>query len=320
MSGDRRRRTGIEPARDRCGLSPVLKTGGPTRRPDASKSGWQQRRYPRSHSQISAGDWRFLQVFGNHSAGIYALMIMPERSFGRTVRYRRTKLGLSQAKLAELVGRSTPTIRSWERDKSRPNDPQVIATLSAILGIDERQLFDKAEVEFSANVETSPTVEQALATLSLEAGPVTDDDIGDDAGTESSPATPDKPVPVSVEEYQLDLVAMGPTTDEDEDIEEQQGIEEKPLFDRLLVGTAARPGPAPAYVAPPEPYVQTPVTPSLIDLSYMEDAHQRQLYRVRNLATLVAAVALVLALIWALGEGIGALGEWWDDFFGNLRL
>jgi hypothetical protein len=34
-----RRRTGIEPARDRIGLSPVLKTGGPTRRPDASMSG-----------------------------------------------------------------------------------------------------------------------------------------------------------------------------------------------------------------------------------------------------------------------------------------
>ena len=41
-------------------------------------------------------------MFGNLSGGIYALMIMPERSFGRTVRYRRTKLGLSQAKLAEL--------------------------------------------------------------------------------------------------------------------------------------------------------------------------------------------------------------------------
>jgi transcriptional regulator with XRE-family HTH domain len=247
-------------------------------------------------------------------------MIMPERSFGRTVRYRRTKLGLSQAKLAELVGRSTPTIRSWERDKSRPNDPQVIATLSAILGIDERQLFDKAEVEFSANVETSPTVEEALATLSLEPGPVTDDDSGDDDGTESSQATPGKPVPVSVEEYQLDLVAMGSNSDEDQEIEEQQGKVEEPLFDRLLVGSSARPGPAPAYVAPPEPYVQTPVTPSVIDLSYMEDAHQRQLYRVRNLATLVAAVALLLALIWALGEGIGALGEWWDDFFGNLQL
>lgn len=248
-------------------------------------------------------------------------MTMPERSFGRTVRYRRTKLGLSQAKLAELVGRSTPTIRSWERDKSRPNDPQVIATLSAILGIDERQLFDKAEMEFSASVETSPTVEEALATLSLEAGPVTDDDDGGgDSDTESPPVTPDRPVPVSVEEYQLDLVAMGSTSDEEEELEEQQDVVEEPLLDRLLVGSAARPGPAPAFVAPPEPYVQTPVTPSLIDLSYMEDANQRQLYRVRNLATLVAAVALMLALIWAFGEGLGALGEWWDDFFGNLRL
>ena len=31
-----RRRTGIEPARPRCSVSPVLKTGGPTRNPDAS--------------------------------------------------------------------------------------------------------------------------------------------------------------------------------------------------------------------------------------------------------------------------------------------
>lgn len=248
-------------------------------------------------------------------------MIMPERSFGRTVRYRRTKLGLSQAKLAELVGRSTTTIRSWERDKSRPNDPQVIATLSAILGIDERQLFDKAEMEFSVSVETSPTVEEALATLSLEDGPVTgDDEGGEDSRAESPAATPDRPVPVSVEEYQLDLVAMGSSSDEGQEIDEQQAVVEEPLLDRLLVGSAARPGPAPAYVAPPEPYVQTPVTPSLTDLSYMEDASQRQLYRVRNLATLVAAVALILAFIWALGEGLGALGEWWDGFFGNLRL
>jgi hypothetical protein len=34
----------------------------------------------------------------------------------------------------------------------------------------------------------------------------------------------------------------------------------------------------------------------------------------------VAVVALVITFIWALGEGIGALGDWWDDFFGNLRI
>jgi len=246
-------------------------------------------------------------------------MIMPERSFGRTVRYRRTKLGLSQAKLAELVGRSTPTIRSWERDKSRPNDPQVIATLAAILGVDERQLFDKAEVEIPVVVETSPTVEQALATLSLQAGPVSDDDRGEILA--ELPAAPaDRPVPVSVEEYQLDLVAMGDVTEDEDRSDEPHAVTEEPLLDRLLVTSAAGAGLSPAYVAPPEPYTQTPVTPSLADLSYIEDDSQRQLYRVRNLATLVAAVALIIAFVWALGEGLGALGEWWDDFFGNLRL
>ena len=39
MSRGWRRRTGIEPARDRIDPSPVLKTGGPTRRPDASERG-----------------------------------------------------------------------------------------------------------------------------------------------------------------------------------------------------------------------------------------------------------------------------------------
>jgi transcriptional regulator with XRE-family HTH domain len=257
-------------------------------------------------------------VFGNFSGGIYALVIMPERSFGRTVRYRRTKLGLSQAKLAELVGRSTPTIRSWERDKSRPNDAQVIATLAAILGVDERQLFDKAEIEIPAVVETGPTVEEALATLSLQAGPVSDDDRAD-VFARPDTSVSDRPVPVSVEEYQLDLVAMGDDAAEREQ-PVQPPVAREPLLDRLLVTSAAGVGPAPAYVAPPEPYAQTPVTPSLGDLSYIEDDSQRQLYRIRNLATLVAAVALIIAFVWALGEGLGALGEWWDDFFGNLRL
>lgn len=250
-------------------------------------------------------------------------MIMPERSFGRTVRYRRNKLGLSQAKLAELVGRSTPTIRSWERDKSRPNDPQVIATLAAILGVDERQLFEKAEIDQPEVIETSPTVEQALASLSVESAPVDDSDeieVGVDLSDEDdeTPAPSPIPVPVSVEQYRLDLVAMdGGSADSNAGAKPASGGSQ-PRHERVLVAAAASSGPA--YVAPPEPYVQTPVTPAIPDVSYMEDAAQRQLYRVRNLATLVAAVALVIVFIWALGEGIGALGDWWDDFFGNLRL
>jgi len=52
----------------------------------------------------------------------------------------------------------------------------------------------------------------------------------------------------------------------------------------------------------------------------MEDESQRQLYRVRTLATLVVLVALVIAFVWAIGEGVGALDAWWDEFFGNLQL
>ena len=91
---------------------------------------------------------------------------MPERSFGRTVRYRRTRIGLSQAQLGELVGRSASSIRSWERDVSTPTDPSVLTALSAILDIDGRALFDKAGVETPAE-ESHPTVEESLASLAL---------------------------------------------------------------------------------------------------------------------------------------------------------
>ena len=207
---------------------------------------------------------------------------MPERSFGRTVRYRRTKLGLSQAKLGELVGRSPMTIRSWERDKSHPNDPHVITALSAILGVDERSLFEKAG-QPQPELETSPTIEQELASLSPDSADTTEVEDGEEpteSGSESEvdpgPALSDEPDPVG-------------------EI-------------------------APAYVAPSEPYVVTTALPPAHESSYMEDRSQRQLYRVRNLATIVILAALGIALLWAFTEGLGALGAWWDDFFGNLQL
>ena len=89
---------------------------------------------------------------------------MPERSFGRTIRYRRTKLGLSQAKLGELVGRSAGTIRAWEMETAVPNDEGVVTALSAVLGIDKRSLFEKAGLQVPVE-ETSPTMEEAFASL-----------------------------------------------------------------------------------------------------------------------------------------------------------
>jgi len=210
---------------------------------------------------------------------------MPERTFGRTVKYRRNKLGLSQAKLGELVGRSASSVRSWERDKSLPSDSSVITALSAVLGVDERLLFEKAG-QAVPEVETSPTIEQALATLSPEA-------VSDQPVIEPEELAP------AIEPVDLAPDVVPP-------------IPPIPLV--------PDPTPQPSYVAPPSPYRVTAAIPPSNEPSYMEDRSQRQLYRVRNLATIVVLVGLGIMFLWAFTESFDAVGSWWEDFFGNLRL
>lgn len=55
-------------------------------------------------------------------------------AFGTEVKTRRVALGMSQARLAELVGRSTSTVRSWERGKTEPS-PDALDALTAVLDI-----------------------------------------------------------------------------------------------------------------------------------------------------------------------------------------
>ena len=221
---------------------------------------------------------------------------MPERTFGRMVRYRRTKLGLSQAKLGELVGRSPATIRSWERDQSQPTDTSVLTALSAVLGVEEKTVFEKAGQEFPAEGERE-TVEQALATLTPDdvidldeeaRAPVISPD--DFAPPPTPPPPSEHPVPVTSD---LQASPNGASLD---------GYVE------------------PSFSATPPPYYVTTAVPPAHEPSYMEDRTQRQLYRVRTLATVVFLVALGIALIWAFGEGWSAFSTWWDEFFGSLRL
>jgi transcriptional regulator with XRE-family HTH domain len=214
---------------------------------------------------------------------------MPERSFGRTVRYRRTKIGLSQAKLGDLVGRSASTVRSWERDASTPSDNEVIDALAAVLAIDPRILYEKAGMAVP-DVETSPTVEQALASL--------------------RPETPPEKLAQDPEDF-FELVP-----------------EPLPVARADPVVTPPPPRATPAPYQPPEPgfrsprhgLVMNPATPPLTEPSYIEDDSQKQLYRVRNLATVVLLVALVIVLIWAAANAFGALGDWWDEFLSELRI
>jgi hypothetical protein len=213
-------------------------------------------------------------------------------------------------------------VRSWESDKSVPTDPKVLSILSAILGVDERTMFNKAGQEPPIVVETSPTVEEALASLSPE-GALAEQMASTPglfaelaSGADEEEARGDQTV--LVEEATVDEVIDPVDTDPDLFIDLEPGATEVGPVPAESSPVAA---PAEPRMPPPptEPYIITPAAIP-IESPYAEDPAQRQLYRVRTLATIVGLVALVVALLWAATEGLDALGEWWDNFVGTLRL
>ena len=233
---------------------------------------------------------------------------MPERSFGRTVRYRRTRIGLSQAQLGELVGRSASSVRSWERDISTPTDPSVLNALSAILDIDGRALYDKAGVAPTTDAGSHPTVEQALASLAplpLDAHLDADSELEAEVHEHVAPAYDPEPETPREPAMPVETFSLPPN----------------PVSETEPVAAAKMSSPnEPAFVSPPEPYLITAPTAPVVEPSYMEDTDQRQMYRVRNMATVVLVVALAIILLWALSNTVEAIGAWWDDFFGTLRI
>lgn len=87
---------------------------------------------------------------------------MSNRDFGGLVRRSRERLGLSQTRLGELVGRAASTIRAWERGQSVPTDPTAVSSLAAVLGLDEPELFELAGLDPPLIIEDHPTIEQSL--------------------------------------------------------------------------------------------------------------------------------------------------------------
>jgi transcriptional regulator with XRE-family HTH domain len=236
---------------------------------------------------------------------------MPEMSFGRSIRYRRTRIGLSQTRLGELVGRSGAAVRSWERDASVPTEVSVLQALSAVLGIETEVLFEKAGVAIPA-VETSPTVEEVLGSLTPVEVP---------SRIAESPTSVETSAPEEFEEFSLDDQPEKPDDDRIAELPTQESPE--PVTVSADPIPAAEPSKRGTFaLSPPtEPrYRYTTPAPPVLEPTYMEDQSQRQLYRVRHLATLVLVVALIVLFVWALGNSVEAFASWWDDFFGTFRV
>ena len=227
---------------------------------------------------------------------------MPDQmSLGDLIRQQRAALGLTQARLAELVGKSPSTVRSWERDRSRPADEASLSALAAVLGLSEDQ------------------VQQAMWT---EAAPPQTADMP--ASTPSSPAVPaPDPEPTPAEGPSISESASEPATLDPVEVAESG---------ETARAAEVEPVELPAPVAPPE--LETVVSEDIFsppsratsdrrfrlgDLadvlrstsavssrprvpSYLDDPTEIRTYRLRTIMTAALLIFMIIVLFWAVGE------------------
>jgi transcriptional regulator with XRE-family HTH domain len=224
-------------------------------------------------------------------------------SLGDLIRQQRAALGLTQARLAELVGKSPSTVRSWERDRSRPADEASLSALAAVLGLSEDQ------------------VQQAMWT---EAAPSQSADV-----PASTPSTPAAPAPAPDPEA---APAEEPSTTESASEPETLDPVEVAEPAETARATEVKPVELPAPVASPESEtvvseeVFSPPSRATSDRrfrlgdladvlrstsavssrprvpSYLDDPTEIRTYRVRTIMTAALLVFMIIVLFWAVGE------------------
>lgn len=277
---------------------------------------------------------------------------MGDQSLGRLIRKRRDALGLSQARLGELVGRSATTIRNWERGNSTPSERTDAVALAAILGLDESEVLASAGFE-EAGAGNRETIEQAYASLAPpppsapEAEQAPEEDQAE--GQESvEPAVPEEPAAPRQQPAVVEPATARPDRFEEEvpddsgelvapdvglPVAEERSTRPGPPASAIsAVGRQIRPGAHPEAApstdeTPRQPRrVRRAAPPTVLETtppgepSYLEDESERQSYRLRAMITAAVMVALLIVLMWSFDRATDALGSMWDEFFGLLEI
>ena len=264
---------------------------------------------------------------------------MGDLSFGRSIRKRRDSLGLSQARLAELVGRSATTIRNWERDKTSPADRSDVVALAAVLGMDTEDALSQAGFESEEQGEHL-TMEQSYSSLgparvAEKAEPdqapsdtTEADDVSDTGGSVTMQSS-EMASSVLDDAAESSVVADSTVVAEGSAPEGVAPEEVTPEEDVASAGESKEyPASAPGKhaegraerrrrlgrAAPPTVLESAPIG----EPSYMEDRDERQRYRVRAMVTAMAVVALVIVLLWSFNRATDALAGMWNEFFSML--
>jgi transcriptional regulator with XRE-family HTH domain len=276
-------------------------------------------------------------------------------SFGDLVRRGREEAGLSQSRLALLIGKSPTTIRAWEHGRTNPADPAAVAALAAVLGLNEAELLGQAGFEAPV-ARTRPSARQELSNLANERTEMIA------LAPRPDPPAPTKPVKPSISEPDLldSPLPVEPGTSEQIAIEQitvdsgselvaEVKVDVKPVVTAPIPSapagaavsdrTARIPKPKLAIPRPraarPRVIVTQQVLPGPGSIganspigsngyvggrSYLEDEAEKDFYRRRGVITALVLVFMVIVIWWALGRTGGAIGDLIESIVGLLDI
>lgn len=260
----------------------------------------------------------------------------PDTSFAGLVKGRRVALGMTQANLANLVGRSASAIRSWERGSSTPSDERVLRSIAAVLGIEEGSLRTAVGLAPGrADGDLDEVGEEALAFFVEDGESSTPDGISEPtAPSEQGASNQESPVQVAeISDEEMSEDNSGPTGEEPPtgpllgqldrlSVPDDQGSGELSVAEsgggRREAGPAFVPPPvgglSPSTTSPTTmiPVGETQVQP--VEPAYLDDPDQMRTYWVRAALTVAFTIFLLIVLLWAFGRLGDSIGEVWEVF------
>jgi transcriptional regulator with XRE-family HTH domain len=247
-------------------------------------------------------------------------------SFGNSIRRGREAVGLSQSKVAQLIGKSPSTLRSWELGRSQPSDSSSVSAIAAVLGLDEHDLLGRAGFEASPEP-TRTTMENDLSSLRQSAvetlPPVAAMRIQTNGPRHlGNRVPPVKRVLVKVDTAQVVDHQDHPLLTQGKQVAARIETWAQSLEQRLRDRPKREPRARPATTRVPRTSPPTPINPVaqpvVVAKSYLEDEDERDFYRRRAAITTVVVVLLFVVFWWSLRNTGSAMGEFLSGMIDQL--
>ncbi len=253
-------------------------------------------------------------------------MAQSQTDAAHLIRSRRILLGLSQARLAEMVGCTPTAVRRWERGELAPPE-DLVDRLADVLELDAGELRPAAPAKQATVVVSSPPTPPPPTRSPEPPSPAPA------PSTPPPPASAPRPAPPSRRPAPRPATTPEVGTTDREEAEPWihfettaggQGAAAVPAAPEPVATLAPAssppvpvPGPDDTAAVPPP---RRPVAlarqrrPVATRASYLDSPAERVIYAVRLILVVAALAVLAWLAVWALGELVGAVDEALDFF------